>query len=170
MADTKPDTRPPAQDDRRTVHFSPVPKHGGKHNSLGSRPPGRPSIYRPEYCETVEDLGRQGMSPAQIASELNVTKSTLYVWAGVYPEFQDSLARAKTHEQAAWERIGIKALPRKHFQAQVWRTSMAARFKDEYTEGRQIDVTLSLGDIVKRSLQAPEPIEVAASVAAPDKG
>lgn len=155
--------------EERAVHFA-KPRPGGKHNSLGSRPAHRPSLYLQEYCEVVERLAREkGYSPAQLATELNVSKQSLYQWASVHPQFADSLARAKTFEQAHWESIGRGALPRKHFQAQVWRTSMAARFKDEYTEGRSVEVTVSLGDLVARSLTPPAKEVVAEVVTLDDK-
>ncbi len=128
---------------------------------------GRPTKYKPEYCQIVEELGRQGKSPAQIASVLNVDKASLIRWTGDHEDFRLSLARAKTYEQAYWERLGEKALNRKHFQSQVWRMSMAARFRDEYTEGKNtVEVNLNLSDLVQQSIQpakAIEPVEVSLS-------
>lgn len=135
-------------------------KSGGKHNSIALRPVGRPETYKPEMCARVEALGKQGKSPAQIASALAVSKQTVYRWAGERPEFNDSLSRAKTYEQAYWEERGHKSLNRKHFQAQVWRTSMAARFKDDYTESKAgVEVTLNLGEMVAASISPPKQIE-----------
>lgn len=122
------------------------------------RKPGRPTLYKPDYCQTVESLGKKGYSPAQLADFFNIDKSTLLGWAGVYPEFATALSRAKTFEQAEWERTGKKALNRKHFQANVWRTSMSARFKDDYTEGRDINVSVTLESLVGQSYEAPKTI------------
>lgn len=112
---------------------------------------GRPSLYKPEFCDRAEALGKQGKSLAQIATALNHDKSTMLNWAGLFPEFATALARAKTFEQAYWEGRGQTALNRKHFQSQVWRTSMAARFKDDYTEGRDINVSVTLESLVGQS-------------------
>jgi len=100
------------------------------------RPVGRPSLYRPEYCEKVIELGRQGCSPAEIASELNVDRATLGYWADQNEEFSAALTRAKTHEQAWWEKAGKSGMVADKFNAQVWTKSVTARFREDYTEKR----------------------------------
>jgi hypothetical protein len=47
--------------------------------------------------------------------------------------------RAKAEEQKWWERAGQENLGADRFQQQVWRTSMQARFRDDYTERRQLE-------------------------------
>ena len=74
--------------------------------SKEKRPVGRPSLYRPEYCEVVIKLGRDGCSPAEIASELDVDRATLIRWTDEHEDFRTALTRAKTHEQAWWEKAG----------------------------------------------------------------
>lgn len=98
---------------------------------------------------------------AVIAAAFNVDRATLYKWAADYPDFSTALARAKAYEQEWWENTGQKKLGAKHFQAQVWRTSMSARFKDDYTEARNVDVTVSLEGIVSalQQREAPKVVE-----------
>lgn len=112
---------------------------------------GRPTLYKPEYCAIVEDLGRQGKSPAQIASILNVDRASLLRWAAVAEEFAQSLARAKDFEQAWWEDHAQSNLKAKHYQANVWRTSVAARFKEDYQERSQVNVSVTLESLVGQS-------------------
>jgi hypothetical protein len=101
------------------------------------RPVGRPTLYRPEYCERVVELGKQGKSRVQIADALDLnSRSTLDDWAEVHPEFSEALTRAKMAEQAYWEELGHQALFADRFQAVVWKTSMQARFREDYTEKR----------------------------------
>ena len=104
--------------------------------SKEKRPVGRPSLYRPEYCEKVIELGRQGCSPAEIASELDVDRATLGYWADQYQEFSAALTRAKTHEQAWWEKAGKSGMIADKFNAAVWTKSVTARFREDYTEKR----------------------------------
>jgi len=98
---------------------------------------GRPSLYKPEYCETVVELGKQGKSPAQIAARLGVDRVSLYDWASAHPEFSTALTRAKVEEQNWWEDVGQSALTADKFQASVWAKSMQARFREDYTERRE---------------------------------
>ena len=101
-------------------------------------PAGRPSSYKPEYCEQVIELGSKGMSPVQIAVELGVPRTTMLSWADVHEEFSTALTRAKEHEQAWWERQGMVGMVGDKFNAAVWKTSMQARFREDYTETRRI--------------------------------
>ena len=64
---------------------------------------GRPSLYKPEYCETVIELGREGKSLVQMASHFDVSRPTISEWAAEHPEFSKALERAKVHAQNWWE-------------------------------------------------------------------
>jgi len=99
--------------------------------------PAKPmSKYKPEYCALVEQWGREGKSRIQCASLLNIDRGTLGNWERDFPEFQRSLARAMAHSQNWWEAKAQQSLGKKHFQAQLWRYSMAGRFKEDYAEAR----------------------------------
>lgn len=102
---------------------------------------GRPSEYRPEYCERVVELAKQGDGWAAYASEFEVDRATLYKWADQYPDFRTALNRAKVEEQIWWEKAGREALGAKHFNAAVWRTTMQARFRDDYTERKVTEIS-----------------------------
>lgn len=120
---------------------------------------GRPTLYDPIHCALVVKMGQGGKSRAQIASILNVSRATLYEWGDVHPAFSDALARAREHEQAWWEAHAQKHLKAKHYQAQLWRYSMAGRFKDDYAEqDRSVNVSISLRDAISAAEQA-KPIE-----------
>jgi len=76
-------------------------------------------------------------------------------WAGVHEDFGQSLARAKTYEQAWWENHGQSNLKARHYQAQIWRTSVAARFKDDYQERVEVHGQLDLAAIISAVVEAP---------------
>lgn len=105
-------------------------------------PGGRPSAYKPEYCAKVVEWGKQGYSPAQMCSEMDVARSTIDEWALKYPEFSEAFTRAKAHAQAWWEKTGQEAMFLPGFNAAVWKKSMEARFREDYTERKIEDVTL----------------------------
>lgn len=58
---------------------------------------GRPTDYRPEYCEKVIEYGKEGLLPVSMASRLRVTKETLHQWARVHPAFSDAFNEARIH-------------------------------------------------------------------------
>ena len=111
---------------------------------------GRPTDYRPEYCERVVEMGKEGLSMVQMASRLDQARSTLIQWGEERPEFSTALARARSEAQRWWEDTGQKALGADKFQSSVWKTSMMARFREEYTERRDHTVQ---GEMVHRVIE-----------------
>jgi hypothetical protein len=102
------------------------------------RPVGRPSSYKPEYCEKVIELAKTGGSWAEIAAEFMVDRATLYDWADKHPDFSTALKIAKVLEQAWWEKEGKRGMQDNRINAAVWTKSMQARFRDDYTERREV--------------------------------
>ncbi len=141
--------------------FARIPK-----NPLARNPVGRPSNYKPEYCALAERLGKLGKSPAGIAATIGTDKATMLRWAAANDEFATSLSRAKTYEQLWWEDHAQKNLKGKHYQSQVWRTSMAARFKDEYTERQEMAHSFNLAGLIEGlHAEPPKVIEGTATTA-----
>lgn len=99
---------------------------------------GRPSKYDQAYCEQVVALGKEGKSLTQIAVALDIPKSTLISWSNAHLEFSTALTRAKECEQAWWEQKGMDGLTADKFNSAVWSKSMSARFRDDYTERREL--------------------------------
>ncbi len=102
------------------------------------------SKYKPEYCDLVITWGQQGKSLMQMASLLNIDRDSIGNWRRDFPEFGKAVARALAHSQAWWEAKAQQSLGRKHFQAQLWRYSMAGRFKEDYAE-RPVDAASDFG-------------------------
>ena len=114
-----------------------------------SAPVGRPSSYDPAYCERVIEMGREGDGLAAYAAEFGIDRATLYDWAKAHPAFSTALARAKQLEQVWWERQGRLGLTSKTFNAVVWKTSMQARFREDYTERKSTEISGPNGDPVQ---------------------
>lgn len=100
-------------------------------------PAGRPSDYQPEFCDQVIELGKIGYSPAQMAAHFDIARDTLNNWAEAHPEFLAALNRAKVHCQAWWEAKGMDGLDKPGFNAAVWKKSVEARFREDYTERQE---------------------------------
>lgn len=110
----------------------------------GARFVGRPTDYRPEYCERVVELGKQGKSKAQIAVALDVVRNTLDLWAKANPEFLSAMQRAREESQNWWElqAQGSVYLPHQGgtFNAALWSKIMNVRFPDDYREKQEVSV------------------------------
>jgi len=113
------------------------------------RPVGRPTKYKPEYCERIIELGKQGYSYAEIAADLEVDKASLYDWAAAHEEFSTALRAAKTYEQAWFEREARSNMKNRDFNANLWYRSAASRFRDDYTERKETQVTGANGGPVQ---------------------
>jgi hypothetical protein len=98
---------------------------------------GRPTEYDPSYCEDVIELGKAGKSKAQMASHFDVSRQTIDNWAVANPEFLEALNRAMAHCQAWWEDTGQTGMVAPGFNAAVWKKSVEARFRDDYTERQE---------------------------------
>lgn len=114
-----------------------MPAPIGNKNAVGNTG-GRPTLYDPGFCERVIELGRQGKSLTQIAVSLGFSKATLLGWAEKHIEFSTALTRAKECEQAWWEDQGQSGMTADKFNSAVWSKSMSARFRDDYTERREL--------------------------------
>lgn len=56
---------------------------------------GRPTDYDPAHCDTVVELAENGLSFTELAVELGVARSTLYLWREQHPAFSDALEKAR---------------------------------------------------------------------------
>lgn len=111
---------------------------------------GRPTDYRPEYCEEALNLGREGKSHAQIAAALDVSRQTLHNWAKAHSEFFDAITHARDLAQAWWEDQGQIGLTTSGFNASLWAKSVSARFPDDYTERQKRELTGANGGPVEQ--------------------
>lgn len=105
------------------------------------RPVGRPSKYKPEYCEQALELGETGHSIAEIAAKFEVDKASVYRWMEEHPDFALSMARAKTLEQAYFEKEARLNMKNKDFNANLWWRSALSRFRDDYAEKKITEVS-----------------------------
>jgi transposase len=115
---------------------------------------GRPSLYKPEYCDRVIELGEQGCWLNEMAADLDVDRVTLLDWENAHEEFATALARAKVKANAWFEAKGRNSVDSKVFQSRPWEVLLKGRDgdyreKQEITgrNGAAIEITLSQDDM-----------------------
>jgi hypothetical protein len=90
----------------------------------------RPTKYKPSYGKVaLELIGEQGKSIVQLARELRVSRSTIYLWAEENPEFSDILACARDWSEAYWEDKFLKYMEDRNVNAPLVKLYFATRFK-----------------------------------------
>jgi hypothetical protein len=57
---------------------------------------GRPSEYRPEYCEAVVASMAQGLSLSAFCGSIGKSKDQVYSWITLHSEFSNAVARARS--------------------------------------------------------------------------
>jgi len=99
---------------------------------------GRPTDYKPEYCETVIELMSEGASKAEVCLELNCDFQSFLNWQKKYPEFFEAVKRGLHLSKGMWEKMGRKAAFGKveNFNATAWIFNMKNRFgkMDDFSE------------------------------------
>ncbi|HVQ67992.1 MAG TPA: helix-turn-helix domain-containing protein [Bradyrhizobium sp.] len=64
---------------------------------------GRPSLYRPEYCQRAIDFMRQGYSVTALAGYLGMSKDAIHDWINRYPDFCHAVNMGRAARVAALE-------------------------------------------------------------------
>lgn len=95
---------------------------------------GRPSLYSPEFCERVIELGKQGKTPLQMAVALGVARTTMLGWCDDHPDFSTALTRARELSQDWWETAGQQGMLTPGFNASVYNKIISCRFREDYTD------------------------------------
>lgn len=69
---------------------------------------GRPSKYKPTYCDLVIEHMSEGASLTSFAAEIGVSRDTVSEWCAKHDEFSASVKIGKSKCAAWWEKIGRK--------------------------------------------------------------
>lgn len=104
-------------------------------------PGGRPTKYKPEFCDKVIELAKVGASKAEMALELDIAYSTFDVWQNDIPEFSDAVKRAERISQGWWEREGRIATfgGKDGFNATSYIFQMKNRFSEDWRDKRETE-------------------------------
>jgi len=73
---------------------------------MATKKMGRPTKYKPEYCEALIDNSREGFTYEAFAGKIGVSVECLHEWCRVYPEFSEAKRKAKVAQRAWLEGMG----------------------------------------------------------------
>lgn len=107
------------------------------------RPEGRPTDYKPEYCDLLVTHFKSGKSYAAFAALCDVSRSTCFEWEQKHIEFANAKSRGWEHYQAYWEQIGHEGVFTQTYKTDegirtvalnsaVWIYNMKCRFRKDW--------------------------------------
>lgn len=73
-------------------------------------PGGRPSKYKPEYCDQLLSHMKQGLSFDSFAGTIGVAASTTYLWAKRHKQFSETKKVGEAAGLLVWEKIGMAGM------------------------------------------------------------
>jgi transposase len=108
---------------------------------------GRPTKYKPEYCELLVEHLKQGYSFETFGAIAGVFKEALYDWVAKYPEFSNAKKEGTLLGQHFWEKMGTAGAMGKiqGFNVTAWIFNMKNRYN--WRDKRDIDNTSSDGSM-----------------------
>lgn len=109
---------------------------------------GRPDHYKPEMCEKLIELMREGASKTEVAAALDLSdRETLDEYAAKYEEFGDALKKGLLLSEGWWMTEGRKYIRCKDFNSTLWYMNMKNRFGWKDKTENTTTVTLEVKDI-----------------------
>lgn len=69
------------------------------------KPIGRPTLYKPEYCQLLIDHMEQGYTFESFAGIVNVDRDTIYEWRNAHKDFSDSQKTGRSKQLYANEKL-----------------------------------------------------------------
>lgn len=113
---------------------------------------GRPSDYKPEYCNAVIEHMKEGASLTSFAASINCARSTINVWMEANPEFSEAVKAGKAKCAAWWESIGRKNAVEGGGNATLVIFGLKNMAGDDWREKQEIDHTSSDGSMTPKSI------------------
>lgn len=89
--------------DQRERHKSKEPTYPPLPDNIRNVLRGRPTGYRPEFCEKVIDLACEGYSLLGFCGVIGVSRSSVNEWLLKHPSFSEACERAATGRLWFWE-------------------------------------------------------------------
>lgn len=109
---------------------------------------GRPSKYKPEYCEDLIEYMSKGHSLTAWCAGKDVIKETAYSWMRENPEFLSAYKNAQQKAQQHWENMLHLTAAGKlkgNLGAQIfW---MKNRFRDEWKDRQDLEFSAAPAEI-----------------------
>lgn len=103
---------------------------------------GRPTLYRPDMCAIVYEIGKDGGSNIEMIHKLDIAATTFYEWVRTNAEFRAAVERAELASQVWWENKGReRTFDSKDFNALSYIFQMKNRFPQDWRDRQHLEHT-----------------------------
>ena len=123
-------------------------------------PVGRPTDYKPEYCEQLVEHMAKGLTFESFAGVIDTHRGTLYDWKNAHPEFADAHKKAIEKSMLFWDNLGVLGVVGKveGFNTAAWIFNMKNRHKwtdrQEVTGDAQAPLNAVI-EVVRQKQESP---------------
>lgn len=127
---------------------------------------GRPTDYRPEYCQMLIDHMSDGYSFETFAPKAKVSVKSIYNWVDQHPAFLQAKKDGKSASRLFWESLGVDAAKGKieNFSAACWIFNMKNRFQWSDRKEVKMKAKMSIEEQKRELVRAMPMKELAALV------
>jgi hypothetical protein len=111
---------------------------------------GRPTDYRPEFCQMLVDHMKQGFSFKSFGAIIDVCETTITSWASTHDDFLAAKTKGKSFERLYWEKLHNKCSDTGEGSASAIIWAQKNKFPDDYkdrNEPAQIQVNTNLNQL-----------------------
>ena len=111
---------------------------------MAAKKPQPKYVFKPEMCDRMIELGKEGASQKMMFAEIGINKNVADTWKKNHPDFADALETAKTHSQAFWEREILANVNNKGFNSRLAEIALRGQFQEDYRETRDTKIDAKL--------------------------
>jgi transposase len=111
-------------------------------------PFGRPTKYKPEYCQVALDMLSKGHSLYAVAAECDVSIDTIYEWQSVHQDFSDSIKRGQAKSAVWWEEKAQQFAETGVGNATAIIFGLKNRARKEWQDKQEVDMSVSRKEMV----------------------
>ena len=114
-------------------------------------PAGRPTDYKPTYCDQAVEHLAEGFSLTSFAGEIGHSRDSIYRWMDEHEEFSDAVKKGRAKGQAKWEQRLAKLATEGGGNATAIIFAMKNLYQDDWREKQQLEHTGKDGGPIETS-------------------
>jgi len=108
-------------------------------------------LWPEDWKEVILQMGREGAQHTHIMEKFDLQRDTYYKLINRDTEFRDTVNKAQTYAQNYWMKFMEEAFIKgdsKSINSNLWSLVMRNKFKEDWSEKKEIDLTTQ-GDKIK---------------------